>query len=73
MNDQRTGLADLRAGGTMMTVIEVAAYLRVHKITIYRTIKAGGKLGQLKIGRVWRFSRDDVERFAEGRSDADLN
>jgi excisionase family DNA binding protein len=52
----------------MMTLIEVAEYLKVHKITIYRTIKAGGKLGQLKIGRVWRFRRQDIIQFADGGS-----
>ena len=50
----------------MMTVDEVAEYLRVHKITIYRSIKAGDDLGQLKVGRVWRFSRERVVRFAGG-------
>jgi excisionase family DNA binding protein len=50
----------------MMTVDEVAEYLRVHKITIYRSIKAGDDLGQLKVGRVWRFSRESVVRFAGG-------
>ena len=64
MNDQ--GLADLRSDGPIMTLTEVAEFLRVHKITIYRAVKAGDKLGQMKIGRVWRFNREDVMRFADG-------
>ena len=47
-----------------MTLTEVAKYLNVHQITIYRAIKAGATLGQFKIGRVWRFSREGLERFA---------
>ena len=54
MNDQHASNTDLRGNRSMMTVNEVADYLRVHKITIYRAIKAGDDLGQLKIGRVWR-------------------
>jgi excisionase family DNA binding protein len=50
----------------MMTLDEVAEYLRVHKITIYRAIKAGEDLGQMRVGRVWRFSRESVVRFAGG-------
>jgi excisionase family DNA binding protein len=45
------------------TLAEVAKYLNVHQMTIYRTIKAGAKLGQFRIGRVWRFNRPDLERF----------
>jgi excisionase family DNA binding protein len=36
-----------------MTLREVARYLGVHQLTIYRAIKAGAKLGQFKVGRVW--------------------
>jgi excisionase family DNA binding protein len=68
MNDQRVGLADLRKDRPIMTVIEVAEFLRVHRITIYRAVKAGDKLGQMKIGRVLRFNREDVVRFADGGS-----
>jgi excisionase family DNA binding protein len=50
----------------MMTLTEVAEYLRVHRITIYRAIRAGDNLGQLKIGRVWRFSRESIVRLTDG-------
>jgi excisionase family DNA binding protein len=66
MNDQHAGLAGLRGEAALMTSTEVAEYLKVHKVTIYRAIKAGGKLGQLKIGRVWRFRREDVVQIADG-------
>ncbi len=51
-----------------MTLTEVATYLNVHQMTIYRAIKAGAKLGQFRIGRVWRFSREDLERFTTAES-----
>jgi excisionase family DNA binding protein len=48
----------------MMTLTEVAEYSNVHKITIYRQIKAEVQLGQFKVGRILRFSREHIERFA---------
>jgi excisionase family DNA binding protein len=62
MNEQPATSMDHR----MMTLDEVAEYLRVHKITIYRAIKAGDDLGQLRVGRVWRFSHERVVQFAGG-------
>jgi excisionase family DNA binding protein len=66
MNEQPPDSTDPRANRPMMTLNEVADYLRVHRITIYRAIRAGDDLGQLKIGRVWRFSRESIVRFADG-------
>jgi len=47
-----------------MTVADVARFLRVHRITIYRMI-ANGKLRPFKVGRVWRFRRSDIDALAE--------
>jgi len=56
--------------GPALTLTEVANYPNVHRITIYRAIKAGANLGQFRMGRVWRFSRQDLERFMNsGRID----
>ena len=43
---------DPESAGPMMTVQEVADYLKVHRITIYRLIEAGVYLGRFKVGRV---------------------
>jgi excisionase family DNA binding protein len=67
MNDPSTGFAGLQANGSLMTLIEVAKYLKVNPITIYRLVKSDVDLGQFKVGRVWRFGRDDIMRFASGR------
>ncbi|MBA7627253.1 Regulator of RpoS [subsurface metagenome] len=46
----------------LMTVKELARYLRVTKKTIYRLLK-GGKIPATKIGRQWRFDRASIDRW----------
>ncbi|MBI4834599.1 MAG: helix-turn-helix domain-containing protein [Planctomycetes bacterium] len=46
----------------ILTLDEVAKYLRVNNHTVYRLAKAG-KLPAFKAGRAWRFHRADVERY----------
>jgi excisionase family DNA binding protein len=60
MDEPDAKRADLR-DRDMMTVPEVADYLKVHPTTIYRLLKAGSKLGQFRVGGVWRFRRQLVE------------
>ncbi len=50
--------------GDLMTLAEVAAYLRLSKDTVYR-MASGGKLPASKVGSQWRFRRDDVEQWLE--------
>jgi excisionase family DNA binding protein len=46
----------------IMTVQEVAAFLRVHTTTIYRLLKQG-KLTAFKFGSEWRFNREVIEAW----------
>lgn len=46
----------------IMTLKEVAAYLKVAEKTAYR-LAADGKLPGFKVGGSWRFRRDDMERW----------
>ena len=46
----------------ILTVKEVAKYLRVDEKTVYRLAKSG-KLPAFKAGKNWRFHRADVERY----------
>jgi len=46
----------------ILTLEEVAQYLRVNNKTVYRLAK-DGKLPAFKVGRNWRFHRADVERY----------
>lgn len=46
----------------ILTLSEVAKYLRVNYHTVYRLVKSG-RLPAFKAGRSWRFHRADVERY----------
>jgi excisionase family DNA binding protein len=50
----------------MMTLSEVASYLRVHRSTIYRLLKHR-ELPAFKAGSDWRFNRDDIDQWRMGR------
>jgi len=43
-----------------MTVDDVAAYLHLHAMTVYRWVGAG-KLPSFRVGRMMRFSRADID------------
>ncbi len=52
---------------TIMTIGDVADYLKVTERTIYRL--AGGKqISALKMGGRWRFSKVDIEQRIRGQS-----
>lgn len=51
---------------TIMTVQELARYLRVHAMTVYRMIQRGD-LPAARVGRGWRFRKDQVDRWLDGR------
>ncbi|MDO6423059.1 MULTISPECIES: methylation-associated defense system helix-turn-helix domain-containing protein MAD1 [Cellvibrionaceae] len=46
----------------ILTIDEVAAYLKLAKKTAYR-LAAEGKLPGFKVGGSWRFKREDVQRW----------
>ena len=46
----------------MMTVKELADYLRVHPTTIYRLLRAG-ELPAMRIGADWRFNRESIDAW----------
>lgn len=47
---------------TIMTLKEVADYLRLHESSIYRLSKAG-KIPAYKVGRGWRFKKDKIDEW----------
>lgn len=49
-----------RGSALLLTTEDVLAYLRVNPRTIYRLIRSG-ELPALRIGRQWRFRRDDLD------------
>jgi len=52
---------------SILTLENVAAYLRVHPSTIYRMLKRK-QLPAFKIGRDWRFNVESIDRW---RADAE--
>lgn len=48
----------------LWTVEDVSAYLRLEPDTV-RTMAREGKLPAIKLGRVWRFNRQDVRLWVK--------
>jgi len=46
----------------VLTVRELAEYLRVHRTTIYRLLRAR-KLPAFKVGSDWRFNREHIDEW----------
>lgn len=55
-------MAELQAMRDVLTVDEIAAYLRVSRATICRWCGIG-KLPAFKIGKSWRVQRSDLEEY----------
>jgi excisionase family DNA binding protein len=47
---------------TVMTLEEVAAYLRVHQSTVYRLLKAQS-IPAFKLGSDWRFNQESIDKW----------
>ena len=50
----------------ILTLKEVAAYLKLAEKTAYK-LAAGGKLPGFKVGGSWRFKQEDIERWIEDK------
>ena len=48
----------------VMTLNEVAEYLRIPRSTAYKLVQEGRIPGQ-KVGRQWRFRRDTIDRWLD--------
>lgn len=46
----------------MMRAREIAKYLKLHEITV-RKYAAQGKIPATRIGRVWRFNKDAIDKW----------
>ncbi len=51
-----------RVGSRIVTVRELATYLRVHPSTVYRLLRQE-KIPSFRIGSDWRFDREAIERW----------
>ena len=48
----------------VLTIDELAEYLKISKSTLYKLVQEGKVPGQ-KVGRHWRFSRRMIDRWIE--------
>jgi excisionase family DNA binding protein len=54
----------------IMTASELAEYLRLNEVTIYR-LAQDGKLPGLKVGRQWRFKKEVIDELLRTGMDMD--
>jgi excisionase family DNA binding protein len=54
-------------GTDVMTIREVAEYLKLTEKTAYR-LAAEGKIPGFKVGGAWRFKHSEIERWIERQS-----
>jgi excisionase family DNA binding protein len=58
---------------TVLTLEEVAQFLRVHPSTVYRLLKKK-QIPAFKLGSDWRFSLESIEKWVKGRElEGELN
>ncbi len=62
----RGGWSGRQAGDRLLTVVEVAATMRVSNMTVYRLIK-GGELPAIRVGKNYRIRESDMDRYLEQR------
>lgn len=53
--------------GEILTIVDVARFLRVPKSTVYKLARVG-ELPASKIGKHWRFLRRDIHEWMRSRS-----
>jgi excisionase family DNA binding protein len=56
--------------GEILTLDDLAAYLKVGKRTVYR-LAAAKKIPAFKVGGTWRFSRTDIDAWIKQQSAVD--
>ena len=64
---KRRAAAESAASGTLMTLQEVADYLRVTRSTIHRILKRN-QIPAFRIGRHWRFNLEEINNWCASRA-----
>jgi len=60
-------MSNAAGNAEIMTIREVAEYLKVNERTIYRLLSAK-KLPAFKVGGSWRFKRSDIDNWIASQS-----
>lgn len=55
----------------IMTIKEVAAYLKLTEKTAYR-LSAEGEIPGFKVGGSWRFRKSDIDRWIDQQANAEV-
>jgi excisionase family DNA binding protein len=63
----RQGMTMAKIEGEILTLDEVAVYLKAGKRTVYRLASAG-QIPAFKLGGTWRFSRAEIEGWIKQQS-----
>jgi excisionase family DNA binding protein len=50
--------------GDVLTIEELASYLKIPKSTLYKLVREG-KVPSQKVGRHWRFRKEAIDRWLE--------
>ncbi|MFH1998272.1 MAG: helix-turn-helix domain-containing protein [Planctomycetota bacterium] len=48
----------------ILTIDELAAYLKISKSTLYKLVREG-KIPSQKVGRHWRFRKEAIDRWLD--------
>jgi excisionase family DNA binding protein len=60
-----------KAAGDVLTIEELADYLKVSKSTLYKLAQEG-KVPAQKVGRHWRFHRETIDRWLGERENENV-
>jgi excisionase family DNA binding protein len=52
----------VRRKGFLLTASEVADYLRIHVMTVYRMVQRGD-MPAIRVGKRWRFRREHIDQW----------
>lgn len=65
VNSMKAKSVSVGAMPKVMTVSDLAGYLRVHRTTIYRLLKNGG-IPAFRVGSDWRFNTEAIDNWRMG-------
>lgn len=54
----------MNAEDDIMTITQVAEYLKISEITTYKLVQEG-KIQAFKVGRHWRVMKEDIKEFID--------
>lgn len=63
---------DAQHDGEVMTIKEVAQYLRISEAKVYELARAGA-IPALRIGKSWRFQKDLLKQWVRKSAEANIS